>query len=350
MTRILRSILCVKKSQFVRDIKDKDTVDSPFLIKFSQLAVGKTGKPYMNLVLMDCSGEIEARVWEDADRYAAQAVQDALMAVVGRCSVYQGRRQVVVSKLQVLREDELDLKDFVPEGTLDADVLYEKLMGYVESMQDPYYKALALSVLREDADIVDRIKRAPAAKSMHHAYKAGLIEHVVSITGILDSLASHYGKIVDRDLMFLGGFFHDIGKLWELSYDRVTEYTTEGKLIGHLVMGVELVDRKIRELEAKPGRLPGKFPEEKMLLVKHLILSHHGLLEYGSPKRPKCLEALLVHMVDDMDSKVNAIGKYIEQDQTPGRWTALNRNYERFFFKPAHMFESAQPGPSQNID
>lgn len=334
----------MKKSQFVRDIKDKDTVAAPFLIKFSQLAVGKTGKPYMNLVLMDKSGEIEARVWEDADRYAVQAVQDALVAIEGRCSVYQGRRQVVVSQLQVLREDELDLKDFIAEGTLDADVLYEKLVSYVASMKDPYYKALAEAVLCEDAEIIDRIKRAPAAKSMHHAYKAGLIEHVVSITGILDSLASHYGKIVDRDLMFLGGFFHDIGKLWELNYDRVTEYTTEGKLIGHLVMGVELVDRKVRDLQAQPGRLPGKFPTDQLLLVKHVILSHHGLLEYGSPKRPKCLEALLVHMVDDMDSKVNAIGKFIEQDQTPGRWTTLNRNYDRFFYKP----DWAQAQQSQN--
>ncbi|CAK9249671.1 unnamed protein product [Sphagnum jensenii] len=125
-------------------------------------------------------------------------VRDSLLWVDGRCSVYQGRRQVVVSKLQLLREDELDLKDYIPEGTLDADVLYEKLLGYVASMQDPFYKALAEAVLIEDAEIVDRIKRAPAAKSMHHAYKAGLIEHVVSITGILESLAAHYGKIVDR--------------------------------------------------------------------------------------------------------------------------------------------------------
>ena len=134
----------------------------------------------------------------------------------------------------------------------------------------------------------------------------------------------------------MGGFFHDIGKLWELSYDRVTDYTTEGKLIGHLVMGVELMDRKIRELEAQAGRLPGdgKFPEEKKLLVKHVILAHHGQLEYGSPKRPKCLEALIVHYIDDLDSKVNAIKTFTEQDANPGRWTNLNKMYGRYFFKP----------------
>jgi 3'-5' exoribonuclease len=202
---------------------------------------------------------------------------------------------------------------------------------------------LAEAVLRDDADIVDRIKRAPAAKSLHHAYKSGLLEHVVSITTILDGLADHYGKVLDRDLLFLGGFFHDIGKIWELSYDRVTDYTTEGKLIGHLVMGVELIDRKIRELESEAGRLPGSFPEDKKLLVKHVILAHHGLLEYGSPKRPKCLEAMIVHMIDDLDSKVNSITRFITQDQNPGRWTALNKQYERFFYKPDWAFGDQAP-------
>lgn len=324
----------MKKTQFVRDLKDKDSIVSPFLIKFSALAVGKNGKAYMNLILMDKSGELEARVWEDAAKYAGQAVKDAFVTVEGRCQLYQGRRQIVVNRLQVLREDEIDPKDYLAESSLDPAALHEKLLGYIASMTDPYYRALAEAILRDDADIVDRLKRAPAAKSMHHAYKTGLLEHVVSITGILEGLAAHYGKILDRDLLFLGGFLHDIGKLWELAYDRVTDYTTEGKLIGHHVIGVELVDRKVRELEAQKDRLPGAFPEDKKLLIKHVILAHHGLLEYGSPKRPKCLEALLVHMIDDMDSKVNAITNFILQDQTAGRWTALNRQYERFFYKP----------------
>jgi 3'-5' exoribonuclease len=321
----------MKKIQFVKDLKDKDPVSSSFLIKFSATAMGKNGKPYMNLILMDKSGEVEARLWDDVTQHIGQAVRDTFVWVEGRCQTYQGRRQVVVQKLQVLREDSVDEKEYLPENELDADVLYEKLMTYVESMSDPYYKALAIAVLKEDPEIVDRVKRAPAARSIHHAYKTGLLEHVVSITGLLDGVAKHYGKYLDRDLLFLGGFFHDIGKIWELSYERLTEYTTEGQLIGHLVMGVELVDRKIRELEALEGKLPGRFPEEKKLLVKHLILAHHGKLEYGSPKEPHCLEALVVHMIDDLDSKMNAIGKFIEKDQNPGRWTALNRNFERFF-------------------
>jgi len=332
----------MEKKQFVRDLKDKDQVSAPFLIKYSATAVGKTGKPYMNLILMDKSGEIEARVWEDVSQYTGQAVRDAFVKVEGRCQVYQGRRQIVVSKLQILREDDVQPKDYIAESELNPEALYEKLLGYVRTMQDPYYRALAESVLIDDREIADRMKRAPAAKAVHHAYRTGLLEHVVSITGILDALSQHYGKILDRDLLFLGGFFHDIGKLWELSYERVTDYTDEGKLIGHLVMGSELVERKVQELNAQPGRLPDKFPDLKRLLVKHVILAHHGRYEYGSPKLPMCLEAVIVHMVDDLDSKVNSIAKFTEQDQQQGRWTALNKQYERYFFKPDWVLEKQQ--------
>jgi 3'-5' exoribonuclease len=337
----------MQKTQYIRDLKDKEPISSPFLIKFSAVAMGKNGKPYMNLIFQDKSGELEARIWDDVSQHAGQAVRDAFVFVEGRCQLYQGRRQIVVNKLQILREDEISPKDYIAESDLDPEALYAKLLGYVASMKDPFYKALAEAVFCDDPEIADRVKRAPAAKSMHHAYKTGLLEHVISIVGILDSLSAHYGKYLDRDLLFLGGFFHDIGKIWELSYDRVTDYTMEGKLIGHLVMGVELVDKKIRELEAQPGRLPGAFPEEKRLLIKHVILAHHGKYEYGSPKRPKCLEALVVHMIDDLDSKVNAIRMFIEQDQTPGRWTALNRSYERFFFKPDWAFEGNSENPME---
>jgi 3'-5' exoribonuclease len=326
-------ISTISKSQFVKSLKDKDTVQSPFLIKYSAVATGKNGKAYMNLVLMDSTGEVEARLWDDVAQHAGQAVRDAFVQVEGRVQSYQGRIQVVISKMQVLREDQVQVEEYLPKSHLNADVLHRELLGYVESMKDPYYKALAEAVLRDDADIVQRMKRAPAAKTMHHAYPVGLLEHVLSITKVLDFLASHYESSLNRDLLFLGGFFHDIAKIWELSYDRVTDYTMEGKLVGHIVMGVELVDRKIRELESQPGRLPGLFPEEKKLLVKHLILAHHGKMEYGSPVLPQCLEALVVHYIDDLDSKMNAIGKFMEADQNPGPWTLLNRHYERFFYK-----------------
>ncbi len=322
------------KTQFVKDLREKDAVASPFLVKFSAVAVDKNGKPYMNIVFMDRTGEVEARIWEDVNRYAGQAVRDNFVWVEGRCQAYQGRKQLVVTRLQILREDQVDPKEYVVEGKLDVESLYARLLEFVDSIQDPFCKALAESIFRDDADIADRMKRAPAAKSVHHAYRGGMIEHVVSIAGIMNYLADHYGKYLDRDLLLLGAFLHDVGKLWELSYERVTDYTMAGKLIGHHVIGVELVDRKIRELEGQEGRLPGPFPEEKKILIKHLIIAHHGKLEYGSPKEPHTLEAMVTHFVDDFDSKMSAISQFIEADQSAGRWTALHRMYERFFYKP----------------
>ncbi len=323
----------IAKNHFVKDLQEKDGIKSPFLVKYSAVLIGKTGKPYMNLVLMDKTGEIEARVWDDVASYSGQAVKDVFVQVDAKCQVFQGRKQLVINSMQVLREDQVDHKDFIPESRLNPAALYQQLLGYIESMQDPYYKALAQAVLVEDPEIVDCVQRAPAAKGMHHAYRTGLLEHMVSIAGVLDRLSEHYGEVMDRDLLLIGGFFHDIGKIWELSYDRVTDYTTEGKLIGHLVMGVELIERKVQELNAQSGRLPTPFPEGKKLLAKHMILAHHGKLEYGSPKEPHCLEALVVHYVDDLDSKINAIQMFVEQDQTPGDWTALHRNFNRYFFK-----------------
>lgn len=325
----------MQKTQFARDLKEKDIISSPFLIKFSAVAMGKNGKAYMNLVFMDRSGEVEARIWDGVQEYAGQAVKDAFVQVEGKCQAYQGRRQIVVSKLQILREDEVELKDYIPEGTLDPEEIYGKLKAQIASMQDPHYRALAESVLIDDEEIVGKLKRAPAAKSVHHAYKTGLLEHVVSVVGLLDAISKHYGPIVDRDLLFIGGFFHDICKIWELSYDRVTDYTDEGRFIGHLVMGVELITAKVALLEAQPGRLPSPFPKEKILLAKHVLLAHHGKLEYGSPKEPHCLEAVIVHYLDDLDSKVNAIQKFVEADQTPGQWTGINRMYNRYFYKKA---------------
>lgn len=329
----------IKKSQFVKDLKDKDPVSAAFLVKESQVAVGKSGKPYMMVTLMDKSGEIEARIWDQVQAYVGTVVRDSFVWIDGRCQLYQGKRQVVVQGAKLVREDEVEATDFVRESDLDPEALYKKLVSYVSSMKDPHYRALCEETLIADSEIVARIKRAPAAKNVHHAYKTGLLEHVISITGILDALSKHYGPIVDRDLLFLGGFFHDIGKLWELEYDRVTDYTTPGRLIGHLVMGVELIEKKINLMVAN-GRVK-EFPEEKRLLAKHMVLAHHGEYEYGSPKRPKCLEALIVHYVDDLDSKVNSIHTFISNDENPGKWTGLHRMYERYFFKGEPSLQSS---------
>ncbi len=322
------------KSQYSRSIQDQDRVSSPFLVKYSAVATGKTGKAFMNVILTDKSGDIEARIFDQVPKFNAQAVKDAYVHVEGHAQSFNGRIQIHIKNLTVLREDEVESEEYLPASFLNPEKIYAEAKAIIASMQDPYYRALLESIFVDDADIIERFKRAPAAKSFHHAYPVGLLEHVVSIAKTLDFLANHYAPYVDRDLLLVGGFLHDLAKIWELQYEKTTDYTTEGRLIGHLVMGAELIDRKIRSLDSQPGRLPAPFPVEKALLAKHVVLAHHGKMEFGSPKEPACLEAVIVHMIDDLDSKVNAIRVFIEQDQNPGMWTLLNRNYERFFYKP----------------
>jgi 3'-5' exoribonuclease len=314
------------KTQYSKSIRDQDRVSSPFLIKYSAVATGKTGKAYMNVILTDKTGDLEARIFDNVPKFNAQAVKDAFVQVEGHAQSFNNRTQIHIKDLVVLREDEVEIDEYLSPTFLNPEKIYAELKGIVESMQDPDYKALMTLILIDDADIVARIKKAPAAKAMHHAYPVGLLEHIVSIAKMLDFLSTHYAPFVNRDLMLVGGFMHDLGKIWELQYEKTTDYTTEGRFIGHLVMGSELIEKKV-------ALLPG-FPEEKKLLAKHMVLAHHGKLEYGSPKEPVCIEALLVHMIDDLDSKVNAIRVFTQDDNQPGMWTLLNKQYQRYFYKP----------------
>lgn len=322
------------KTQYSKSIHDQDRISSPFLIKYAAVATGKTGKPYMNVILTDKSGDVEARVFDNVPKFHSQAVKDTFVQVEGNAQSFNGRIQIHIKDMMVLREDEVSLDEFLPPTFLSPEKIYAELTALIHSMKDPFYKALMESIFLEDAEIATRMKKAPAAKSMHHAYPVGLLEHVVSICKTLDFLSQNYSPYVDRDLLFVGGMMHDLGKIWELQYEKTTDYTTEGRLIGHLVMGSELIEQKVQLLESVEGRLPGKFPIEKKLLAKHMVLAHHGKLEYGSPKEPACLEAQIVHMIDDLDSKVNAIRVFIENDAQAGSWTLLNKQFERFFYKP----------------
>jgi 3'-5' exoribonuclease len=323
------------KTQYSKSIQDQDRVSSPFLVKYSAVATGKTGKAYMNVILTDKTGDIEARIFDNVPKFNAQAVRDAFVQVEGHAQSFNNRMQVHIKDLIVLREDEVEVDEYLSPSFLNPEKIYAELKAIVESMQDPDYKALMKSILIDDEEIVARLKKAPAAKSIHHAYPVGLLEHVVSISKMLDFMAGHYAPYINRDLLLLGGFMHDLAKIWELQFEKTTDYTTEGRLIGHLVMGVELIEKKANLLPS--------FPEEKRLLAKHMVLAHHGKLEYGSPKEPACIEALIVHMIDDLDSKVNAIRVFTEEDNQPGMWTLLNKQFQRYFYKP----EWARKTPNQ---
>jgi 3'-5' exoribonuclease len=316
-------------SPFVSELKEKMDFEGAFLVKIIQLHMDKNGRPYLNLILMDKTGEIEARVWDSATKLAEEVKAQDILKVAGKVNLYQGRRQIVVEAAAKVSEGSQSLDRFLPSTVYDVNRLHADMVALFSTLEDPFAKELALETL-QDPDVKRRMLRAPAAKSVHHAYAGGLIEHSLSVCRILDQLAKHYqnyyGRAVSRDLMLLGGLFHDIGKIYELAFERGTEYTKEGQLIGHHVQGCELVDRVAAKI--------ADFPNDLKVHVKHMILAHHGKLEYGSPKLPHSLEALLVHYVDDLDSKVNTILGFIAADNSPGEFTANHRLFEHPFLKP----------------
>jgi 3'-5' exoribonuclease len=272
---------------------------------------------------------VEGRAWEGAAKLAEEVKAQDILKVAGKVNSYQGRRQVVVEAAARAPEGAYPMDRFLPSTTYDVQRLHADMAALFQTLEDPFARDLALRTLN-DPDVKRLLLRAPAAKTVHHAYAGGLLEHTLSVCRILDQLARHYrlyyGHAVSRDLMLLGGLFHDIGKIYELAFERGTEYSKEGQLIGHHVQGCELVDRMT-------AAIPG-FPSELKLHVKHMILAHHGKLEYGSPKVPHTLEALLVHYVDDLDSKVNTILGFVAADNSPGEWTANHRLFEHPFLKP----------------
>lgn len=328
-------------SPFVSELREKMEFEGAFLVKIIQLHMDKNGRPYVNLILMDKTGEVEARVWDNAAKLAEEVRSQDILRVAGKVNLYQGRRQIVVEAAAKVADGSLPLDRFVPSSAYDVNRLYADVLALFQTLEDKFARELCVRTL-EDPEVKKRIVRAPAAKSVHHAYAGGLIEHTLSVCRILDGLAKHYrayyGPAISRDLLLLGGLFHDIGKIYELSFERGTEYSKEGQLIGHHVLGCELIDRVANGIEG--------FPSDLRIHAKHLILAHHGKLEYGSPKVPHSIEALLVHYVDDLDSKVNTILDFIGHDAQPGEFTLVNRLFEHPFLKTKvpPKFVGASPG------
>lgn len=309
--------------RFVRELQDRETFSSVFLTRDKTVAVGKNGKSFMSVVLSDNSGSVDARVWDNVEHVADLFQSGDLVRVKGAVQIFQGRKQVVVHKLERVEPADHDMNDFLTKAAQSPEEMFQKLLSFVDLIQNPSLKQLTLDVL-QDPEIRPKILIAPAAKTIHHAYLGGLLEHILSICGIMKGLAAHYGNL-NLDYLLFGAIFHDIGKVWELQIDQGISYTDKGKLIGHMVMAVELVEKKA-------SRIFG-FPEDLKDLCKHIILSHHGKLEYGSPKTPAFLEAFIVAAIDDLDSKINTISQFIDGEKSSGEsWSRFNQMFERYFY------------------
>ncbi|HUR37669.1 MAG TPA: OB-fold nucleic acid binding domain-containing protein [Terriglobales bacterium] len=295
---------------------ENQNITSSFVVASKQIKPKKNGEPYLALTLADRTGQIEAKMWDGVPEAMNTFEQDDFIKVRGLLNKYNGRFQLTIHKIRSMDTGEVDYSDYLPKTDKNVDELWGTIAGYVQGFQNPHLKALVQAFM-DDPEIERAYKNAPAAKTLHHAFIGGLLDHVVSLFRSCDLVSRNYPQQVDRDLLMTGAFLHDIGKIHELTYARSFSYTTSGQLLGHMIIELEM-------LHGKLAGLPG-FPPELKILLEHLIISHHGQYEFGSPKLPMFPEALMLHYLDDLDSKMEAMRAHFQREENyESDWTAYN--------------------------
>jgi 3'-5' exoribonuclease len=319
--------------------QENKVITSTFVVVVKQIKPKKTGDPYLALTLGDRSGQLEAKMWDNVDDVLDAFEQDDYLKVKGLVNKYKNRFQLTIHKLRKLGESEIDFADYLPKTTKDIDELWQTLTNFVSSFQNPHLKSLVRAFM-DDPEIAAAYRSAPAAKTLHHAYIGGLLDHVVSLFRSCDLVCRNYPQI-NRDLLLTGAFLHDIGKIHELTYNRSFSYTTKGQLLGHMVIELEM-------LQAKLALVPG-FPDELKTMVEHLIISHHGQYEFGSPKLPMFPEALMLHYLDDLDSKMEAMRTHFEREASlDSPWTSYNASLGRPLLNTEKFLAPKKPCPPED--
>ncbi len=326
------------KSQYAADLADGQAVSTLFLVREKEIRTSaRTGKSWLEMSLGDRSGSIPGKMWDGFEAIAKTFDRDDVVRVRGRVKLYNGRAELTLDQILPVAENDYDLDDFLPATQADVEKLFAGLRAAVAGMKNPWLQKLLVSVI-EDPAIAPRLKRAPAAMSMHHAYLGGLLEHVSSLIEMGAAVAAHYPEL-DPDLLLAGVVLHDIGKIDELSYTRAIDYSDDGRLLGHIMMGAALAREKCRAI---PG-----FPEHLATLVEHMILSHHGSHEFGSPSLPQFPEAVVLHFVDDMDSKMAAMrASLTASGSAGGSWTDRNPALRRSILRIQEFLSGTSGGPS----
>ncbi|HEX3315800.1 MAG TPA: HD domain-containing protein [Gemmataceae bacterium] len=312
----------------VQQLQDGDTLDDVFLVADKQLRANRQGNFYLQLELRDRTGSISARMWNATEFHFKSFEAGEFLRIKGKVQLYQGSLQILFTGFDRVSRDQVELGEFLPQSEKDPGRLFERLRTLLK-MENPHLRAL-VECFFLDEPLMAALCQAPAGVRNHHAYLGGLLEHVVSMMEVADRILPLYPDL-DRDLLLLGVFLHDIGKVRELSYQNVFGYTDEGQLLGHLNIGVEILDEKIRQVPELTGE---PFPRELTLRLKHLILSHHGTHEHGSPRLPMTPEAVALHLIDNLDAKVHSVVREIREDrQGTGSWTPYNPSTQRRLFK-----------------
>jgi len=318
------------KTPYVSDLKPNQVFSSIFLVHVKDVRQKKSGDPYLSLLLGDRTGEVEAKMWDNVADVISTFDRDDFVKVKGLLQIFQNRPQLTIHKMARVMESDVDFADYFPASERDPMEMFGELRAIVAGVGDANLRDL-LNAFLDDEAVARMYRTAPAAKHVHHAYLGGLIEHVLSVCHLCQVAAAHY-NFVDLDLLLTGAVLHDIGKVAELTYERSFGYSTEGQLLGHIVIGLRLLNEKLQ-------RFPD-FPAKLRVLVEHMIVSHHGELEFGSPKVPLFPEALLLHHLDNLDSKMECMRSMIARDRhVEGCWTGYNPSLERAVLKKARYLE-----------
>jgi 3'-5' exoribonuclease len=318
------------KSPFVNELEPSKIATAVFLVQSKEVRQKKTGEPYLSLLLCDRTGEVDAKMWDNVAEVMTAFERDDFVRAKGVLQIYNNRPQFTVYKVQRVEESEVDLADFLPASQRDPREMLAELRGIVGGIGNVHLRGLLEAAL-SDEDVAARLLKAPAAKFIHHAFLGGLLEHILSLCKMCRLAVENY-PAMDLDLLLTGAVLHDIGKIYELSYERSFGYTSEGQLLGHITIGLRLVDRKLAQMPEFPPRLRA--------LVEHLVLSHHGALEFGSPKLPMFPEAMLLHYLDDLDAKIECMRTLVENDrQAASYFTPYNNQLERVVLKKRKFLE-----------
>ncbi|NLA75538.1 MAG: HD domain-containing protein [Deltaproteobacteria bacterium] len=316
---------------WVRDIKEDTPVKDVYMVKVKKAGQTKAGAAFLSLTLADKTGDIEARVWDNAEELSSRFKEGDIIAVSGKALLYRNQVQLTLTGITPSSCDDPGI--FLESTPHDTSAMIKELKGIVRAIKNPDLRDL-INAFLSDHLFLERFRQAPAAKNFHHGYIGGLLEHTLSVCRMAKQVCAQYPEL-DADLVITGAFLHDIGKTREFTSGKILDYTDEGRLIGHLVLGVSMLDEKLAALK--------RFPPDTALCLRHMILSHHGEYEFGSPKRPKFPEAFVLHFVDDLDAKVNGIARIIAKDKTEGQWTEFNRMFERYFLKERAMPREEEP-------
>jgi 3'-5' exoribonuclease len=312
--------------RFIRELKEKDHATAVFLVHEKMTGKDRNGKVFLNMTVGDSSGTINARMFEKADAAVEAFEVGDPVWIKGFVQLFQNRRQLIVNEIRKASDGEFVMSDLVAQLGGDPTKLLAELIEWSSGLENEFIRRLLVETLN-DPGVREILLKAPAAKTIHHAYRGGLVEHIHSIAEIMKVMASHY-KFLHYDLLLFGAIYHDLGKVSELDISEGIHYTDTGRLVGHMAIACEMIDQRTAKIEG--------FPPELKDALKHIVLSHHGKLEYGSPKLPMFPEAIIVNMIDDLDSKMNTLFHFLksEVESVPDgeKWTHFHQGFDRTFY------------------